>query len=65
MITINGTPLIQAEGSTLLELLQKQNYRTERVAVELNGEIVPKAAFGQTILKDGDRLEVVSFVGGG
>ena len=65
MITINGTPLIQAEGSTRLELLQKQNYRTERVAVELNGEIVPKAAFGQTILKDGDRLEVVSFVGGG
>lgn len=65
MITINGTPLIQAEGSTLLELLQKQNYRTERVAVELNGEIVPKAAFGQTVLKDCDRLEVVSFVGGG
>lgn len=65
MITINGTPLIQAEGSTLLELLQKQNYRTERVAVELNGEIIPKAAFGQTVLKDGDRLEVVSFVGGG
>ena len=65
MITINGTPLIQAEGSTLLELLQKQNYRTERVAVELNGEIVPKAAFGQTVLKDGDQLEVVSFVGGG
>lgn len=65
MITINGTPLIQAEGSTLSELLQKQNYRTERVAVELNGEIVAKAAFGQTVLKDGDRLEVVSFVGGG
>ncbi len=65
MITINGTPLIQAEGSTLLELLQKQNYRTERVAVELNGEIIPKAAFGQTVLKDGDQLEVVSFVGGG
>ena len=65
MITINGTPLTQAEGSTLLELLQKQNYRTERVAVELNGEIIPKAAFGQTVLKDGDQLEVVSFVGGG
>mgnify|MGYP003379721491 CR=1 FL=1 len=65
MITINGTPLIQAEDSTLLELLQKQNYRTERVAVELNGEIIPKAAFGQTVLKDGDQLEVVSFVGGG
>lgn len=48
-----------------MELLQKQNYRTERVAVELNGEIIPKAAFGQTVLKDGDQLEVVSFVGGG
>lgn len=65
MITINGTPHIQADGCTLSELLQEQNYRTERVAVELNGEIVPKAAFGQTVLKDGDRLEVVSFVGGG
>ena len=38
---------------------------TERVAVEKNGEIVPRALYGKTRLEDGDRVEIVSFVGGG
>ena len=41
------------------------NYRAELVAVECNGQIVPRAEFGTVVLKDGDELEIVSFVGGG
>ena len=50
MVKINGEALAVA-GKTL--------------AVERNGEIVPKAAYGETILQDGDVIEVVNFVGGG
>ena len=39
--------------------------RDRRVAVEKNGEIVPKAEYSHTVLKNGDSVEVVSFVGGG
>lgn len=46
----------------LLDLLGVQK---ERVAVELNLNIVPKGRFGETVLKNGDRIEIVSFVGGG
>ena len=52
-------------GRTLEEYLNEQGYDARRVAVERNDEIVPKAQYGETILKDGDTVEVVSFVGGG
>lgn len=55
---------IQA-GQTLLELLEAQGYRLEVIAVEYNGAILNKAAYGSTVLQEGDKLEVVSFVGGG
>ena len=45
--------------------LEQEGYQMGRIAVECNGEIVPKAVYGEKILKDGDVLEVVSFVGGG
>lgn len=64
MVIINGTSLDIA-GQTLAEYLSEAGYDTKRIAVELGGEIVPKAQYGQTVLKDGDSLEVVSFVGGG
>lgn len=41
------------------------NYRAELVAVERNGQIVPRTEFGAAVLTDGDELEIVSFVGGG
>ena len=43
----------------------RKGYRTNRIAVEKNGQIVPKSAYESTVIKDGDSLEVVSFVGGG
>ena len=64
MVTVNGTALDIA-GQPLEGYLTGEGYDKKRIAVELNGEIVPKAQYGQTILKDGDALEVVSFVGGG
>lgn len=64
MVTVNGTALDIA-GQTLEGYLTGEGYDKKRIAVELNGEIVPKAQYGQTVLKDGDALEVVSFVGGG
>lgn len=64
MVKINGKDLDIA-GETLADYLASTNYNTKRIAVERNGEIVPKAAYGETVLKDEDTIEVVSFVGGG
>ena len=65
MITVNGEALDIHSGTTLLELLEKQGYRLEVIAVEHNGMIMKKEAYDTTLLQDGDKLEVVSFVGGG
>ncbi len=64
MVKINGKSL-ELAGSTLQEYLASAGYDMARIAVERNGEIVPKAAYGETVLQEGDSLEVVSFVGGG
>ena len=64
MVKINGVELIVA-GRTVAEYLAESGYDTKRVAVELNGDILPKAQFDSTVLHDGDSVEVVSFVGGG
>ena len=53
------------DGSTLHELIASMGLDTSRVAVELNGGIVPRAEFGDVGLNDGDSLEIVHFVGGG
>ena len=45
--------------------LENAGYQMKRIAVELNGDILPKYSYSDTMLKDGDRLEVVTFVGGG
>ena len=49
----------------LMALIELLGMKPDRVAVELNREIVPRDRWRQTLLKDGDRLEVVQFVGGG
>lgn len=64
MVKINGEKLNVA-GKTVAEYLAATNYDPNRIAVECNGDIVPKAQYGETFLKDGDSVEVVSFVGGG
>ena len=53
------------DGCTLHELIASMGLDPSRVAVELNGDIVPRAGFGDVRLNDGDSLEIVHFVGGG
>jgi sulfur carrier protein len=50
---------------TLAALIESLNMKPDRVAIELNRNIVPREHWLQTLLKDGDRLEIVHFVGGG
>ncbi len=64
MVKVNGAELDIA-GKTVAEYLATTNYDPKRIAVERNGDIVFKSQYAETVLKDGDILEVVSFVGGG
>lgn len=64
MVRINGEDL-DVVGNSVAEYLNCAGYDLMRVAVELNGNIVPKAKYADTNIKDGDSIEVVSFVGGG
>ena len=62
---VNGQHKEWNEGMTVADLLEREHYRTERVAVERNGQIVRREEFAETALQEEDVLEVVSFVGGG
>ena len=62
---VNGTELPLKQPQTLLEFLQEQGYTVQRIAVERNGEIVPKAMYNTILLCDSDTIEVVHFMGGG
>lgn len=64
-ITVNGEHMEFSDGLTVSALMDELGILEERVAVELNLNILPKRAFAETVLMDGDRIEVVSFVGGG
>ena len=64
MLKINGEELNVA-GKTIAEFLATTNFDPKRIAVERNGVIVFKSQYGETLLQDGDNVEVVSFVGGG
>ncbi len=64
MVKVNGVELDVA-GKTVAEYIATTDYDPKRIAVERNGEIVFKSQYDVTFLKDGDSLEVVSFVGGG
>ena len=62
---INGSSEQLPAGLTVAKLLERLKLRPDRVAVEKNGEILPKATYEEALLADGDCLEIVSFVGGG
>ncbi len=64
-LQINGQEKTYEEALTLAGLIAQMGLKTDRVAVELNLNIVPRDRWAQTNLSDGDRLEVVQFVGGG
>lgn len=64
MIRINGVDIDKIEIS-LMQYLEENSISPLRIAVELNEEILPKANYAATVLKDGDVVEIVNFVGGG
>lgn len=64
MVKVNGEPK-KIQGILLDQYLTDEGYQTDRIAVECNGIIVPKAEYGSKVLQDKDVLEIVSFVGGG
>ena len=64
MICINGIEIEKA-SIKLSTYLSENNLFASRIAVELNGEILPKTKYDETELKDGDVVEIVNFVGGG
>lgn len=64
-IEVNGETRDVAEGTTVESLLREMKITVPHVAVERNLEVVPRARHAQTRLADGDRLEVVTLVGGG
>ncbi|RJP21733.1 MAG: sulfur carrier protein ThiS [Candidatus Abyssobacteria bacterium SURF_5] len=64
-IQLNGEPYECPDAATVADLLGRLGVTGNRVAVELNLDILPKGEYGATRLKEGDRIEVVHFVGGG
>ncbi|GLW61047.1 thiamine biosynthesis protein ThiS [Hydrogenophilus thermoluteolus] len=64
-LRLNGALQHVPAGTTVSALLARHGWLGKRVAVERNGEIVPKSAYETTVLRDGDVLEIVVAVGGG
>lgn len=64
-ITLNGENRLIDAGLTVLGLIEQLGYQGKRIAVERNGEIVPRSAHAETALAEGDALEIVVAVGGG
>ena len=64
-VTINGEPRRFEQPLRFEELVQQLGLSGKRIAVERNGEIVPRSQFASRALSDGDRLEIVVAVGGG
>ena len=64
MVIINGQPH-DAAGTSLAEWLAAAGYSSDRIAVELNGSIIAPERYAATTLADGDKVEIVCFVGGG
>ena len=64
-VKVNGAPQRFERDTHIAALLERLQLAGKRVAVEKNGEIVPRSRFAQTALANGDRLEIVVAVGGG
>ena len=64
-VFVNGCTELYERPLAISELLERMALAGKKIAVERNGEIVPRGAHGATLLADGDRLEIVVAVGGG
>jgi sulfur carrier protein len=64
-LTVNGEAHSFEQPPSCQQLLERLNLAGKRVALERNGEIVPRSRLGEQLLADGDRIEIVVAVGGG
>ena len=64
-MNVNGKPIPYAAGMTVQTLLDALGHDRQRVAVERNGQIVPRVQFSEELLDESDTIEIVCFVGGG
>jgi len=64
-ITVNGDPFPVATGTTVLAVVESLGLAARPIAVEVNEQVVPRARLGDRMLEEGDRLEIVTLVGGG
>lgn len=64
-VVVNGKPHPVSPGTTLADLVAALGRKPELVAVERNGEIIPRTRYAETSLASGDKLEIVQFVQGG
>ena len=64
-VTINGTQRTFDKPPSIAELIRQMELAGKRIAIERNGEIVPRSQFDRQLLAGGDRLEIVVAVGGG
>lgn len=64
-VSVNGQSQEVAAGTTVAQLLAERGVLASHVAVEVNLQLVPRETHGQRVLQEGDRLEVVTLVGGG
>ena len=64
-VVVNGQQKNCPEGSSLAQFIEHLGLKGDRVAVELNRQIASRNRWSETLLSEGDRLEIVHFVGGG
>lgn len=65
LIKVNGKEIKYTSGMTVQDLVISLSYSTSRIAVERLGEIIPKKNYVDTLINDGDKIEIVCFMGGG
>jgi sulfur carrier protein len=64
-ISVNGSERNLQQPMSVAQLIEQMDLTGKRIAVERNGEIVPRSQFGETQLEGGDKIEIVGAVGGG
>ena len=64
-ILLNNKPVRLFDGSTVKKLLENKNIKNKYYAVEINRKIIPKSDHETYVIKDGDRIEIITAIGGG